>query len=179
MKDSGIQTFNVQQSMNLDWQGIWEHVVREFQCDRDSIHGPSHWRRVERNARLIATQSGAVVEVVRLFAVFHDSRREHDGWEDTHGARGAAYAASLRGVMFDVSDAHFELLHYACTWHTHGQLSDDPTIGTCWDADRLDLTRVGRHPAASYMSTKFGQEIAKRGSIEPFLQYIANSEEWK
>ena len=158
--------------MSTNWQRIWEHVTREFQCDRDSIHGPSHWRRVERNGLLVATRSGAVEEVVRLFAVFHDSRREHDGWDDTHGSRGAAYAASLRGVLFDISDEHFELLHYACTWHTHGQLSDQPTIGTCWDADRLDLGRVGTQPEADYMSTGFGREIAAHGSIQTFIQRV-------
>ena len=151
--------------MNTNWQRIWEHVTREFQCDLDSIHGPTHWRRVERNGLLVATRSGAVEEVVRLFAVFHDSRREHDGWDDTHGSRAADYAASLRGVLFDISDEHFELLHCACTWHTHGRLSDQPTIGTCWDADRLDLGRVGMQPEAGYMSTQFGREIAARGSI--------------
>ena len=91
-------------------------------------------------------------------------------WTIPHGARGAAYAASLRGVLFDLSDSHFELLHFACTWHTHGQLSDDPTIGTCWDADRLDLGRVGTRPEAGYMSTEFGREIAAHGSIETFVR---------
>ena len=156
--------------MSIDWQRIWEQVTREFQCDLDSVHGPRHWRRVERNGLLVSRRSGAVQDVVRLFAVFHDSRREHDGWDDTHGARGAAYAASLRGVLFDLSDSHFELLHFACTWHTHGQLSDDPTIGTCWDADRLDLGRVGTRPQAEYMSTEFGREIAAHGSIETFVR---------
>jgi len=155
--------------MSNSWQRIWEHVTREFQCDRHSLHGPSHWRRVERNGLLIATKSGAIEEVVRLFAVFHDSRREHDGWDDTHGGLGASYAASLRGVLFNLSDEHFNLLNYACTWHTHGQLSDDPTIGTCWDADRLDLGRVGMHPASQYMSTEFGREIARHGSIYTFI----------
>lgn len=156
--------------MNNNWQRIWEHVTREFQCDRKSVHGPSHWRRVERNGLLVASRSGAVEDVVRLFAVFHDSRRDHDGWDNTHGARGAAYAKSLCGVLFDISDEHFELLHYACTWHTHGRLSDEPTIGTCWDADRLDLGRVGTQPEAGYMSTKFGREIAAHGSIQTFIQ---------
>ena len=156
--------------MSTDFQRLWEHVTREFQCHCDSVHGPSHWRRVERNGLLIATRSGAIEEVVRLFAVFHDSRREHDGWDNTHGARGAAYAASLRGVLFDLTDAHFELLHFACTWHTHGRLSDDPTVGTCWDADRLDLGRVGVLPEAAYMSTEFGREMAAHGSIQPFIQ---------
>lgn len=154
--------------MRTNWQRLWEHVTGEFQCNHDSVHGPSHWRRVERTGLLLATRSGAVEDVVRLFAVFHDSRRDHDGWDDTHGARGAAYAASLRGGLFDLSDEHFGLLHYACTWHTHGRLSDDLTVGTCWDADRLDLGRVGIHPEAAYMSTEFGREIAAHGSNDPF-----------
>jgi uncharacterized protein len=151
------------------WTRIWEHVTRDFQCDRDSIHGPSHWRQVERNALLIASQSGAVEEVVRLFAVLHDSRREHDGHDTIHGSRAAVYAASLPGKLFDLSDKHFDLLQYACRWHTHGQLNDDPTIGTCWDADRLDLLRVDIQPAPKFMSTEFGREIATDGSVEKFI----------
>ena len=145
------------------WNRIWQHVTQEFQCDRNSIHGPSHWRRVERNGLLIASRSGAVEKVVRLFAVLHDSRREHDGHDTVHGSRAAAYAAKLRGKLFDLSDEHFELLQYACQWHTQGQLSQDPTIGTCWDADRLDLGRVRIKPTAKFMSTEFGREIATHG----------------
>lgn len=156
--------------MQTNWQRIWEVVTAQFQCDRDSVHGPAHWRRVESNGLLVAAKSGAVQEVVSLFAVFHDSRRDHDGWDDTHGARGADYAASQRGILFDLTDEHFELLHYACTWHTHGRLSADPTIGTCWDADRLDLGRVGIAPAVEFMSTSFGREIAAYGSTYPFIQ---------
>jgi uncharacterized protein len=152
-----------------EWQRLRERVIREFQCDRESVHGPAHWNRVERNGLLIATRSGAVKEVVRLFALLHDSRRDHDGWDNTHGERAAVYAASLRGVMFDLSDDHFELLREACAWHTHGRLSKEPTIATCWDADRLDLGRVGMIPRAQFMSTAFGREIADYGSIQPFI----------
>lgn len=155
--------------MTIDYARLWEHVIAQFACDRRSVHGPEHWRRVERNGLLIVSHSSALEEVVRLFAVFHDSRREHDGWDTTHGERGAAYAASLRGILFDLPDAEFELLAFACTWHTHGQLSDDPTIGACWDADRLDLGRVGIKPEAQYMSTRVGKEIAALGSVESFM----------
>lgn len=155
--------------MHTDWKRLWQHVTREFRCGSDSVHGPSHWQRVERNGLLLAARTGAVEEVVRLFAVFHDARRVYDGWDDTHGAEGAAYAATLRGRLFDLSDEHFTLLHDACTWHTHGQLSDDPTIGTCWDADRLDLGRVCIDPSPRFMSTAFAREIAARGSLTPYL----------
>jgi uncharacterized protein len=133
----------------MDWQRIWEHVAREFACDIDAVHGPSHRRRVERIG-------------LRLFAVLHDSRREHEGWDNTHGARGAACAASLRGVLLDLSDEHFGLLHHACIWRTHGRLSDEPTIETCWDADRLDLRRVGTRPGARFMSTEAGPALVAR-----------------
>lgn len=149
--------------MKIDWKRLWKHVIQEFQCNPDSIHGPSHWQRVERNGLLLAKRTGCIEEVVRLFALFHDSRREHDGWDITHGKLGADYAKSLRGVLFDISDDHFELLHYACTWHTHGSLIKNLTIGTCWDADRLDLGRVGIKPNASFMSTKFARKIAENG----------------
>jgi uncharacterized protein len=156
--------------MKIDSPRIWEQVTREFQCGPRSIHGPSHWHRVERNGLLLAKQSGASEVVVRLFAVFHDSRREHDGYDTIHGARGADYAKRWRGKLFELSDKDFDLLHYACTWHTHSQTSKDPTIGTCWDADRLDLGRVAIIPDPEYMSTAFGREIATKGSIEPFLR---------
>jgi len=145
---------------------LWHRVTSEFDHRPYSIHGPDHWRRVERNGLLLATRSGANIIVVRLFALFHDCRRMNDGWDPGHGARGAEHAASLRGVEYDLPDEDFERLHYACTWHTEGRRHDDPTIGTCWDADRLDLGRAGITPNSLFMSTEFAREIADRGSLE-------------
>jgi uncharacterized protein len=66
----------------------------------------------------------------------------------------------------------FDALVYACTWHTDGEFADNPTIGTCWDADRLDLGRVSMIPSSEYMSTPFGKEVADAGSFYPFLDRI-------
>ena len=41
-----------------------------------------------------------------------------------------------------LSDAAFQKLRVACRDHTTVIHTDDITIGTCWDADRLDLGRV-------------------------------------
>lgn len=153
-----------------DLDDLWKLVTEQRHAAAHSVHGPDHWRRVERNGLLLATRTGADIAVVRLFALFHDSRRVNDGWDPEHGARGAAYAETLRGSAFALADDRFALLHYACTWHTDGKHHDDPTIATCWDADRLDLGRVGTVPSAEFMSTEFGREIATCGSIQPFLQ---------
>ena len=161
--------------MNDDFDHLWQLVTEQFHSPGYSVHGPDHWRRVERNGLLLATRTGADIAIVRLFALFHDSRRENDGWDDGHGARGADYAATLRGTAYHLPDDRFHLLHYACVWHTDGGNHDDPTIGTCWDADRLDLGRVGVIPDPQFMSTEFGREIAAYGSIQPFIQSTANA----
>ncbi len=155
--------------MNDDFASLWQVVTNQFHHPGYSVHGPDHWRRVERNGIVLARRTGADLVVVRLFALFHDSRRENDGWDEGHGARGAEYARILRGSAFELDEARFEALHHACVWHTDGRFHEDPTIATCWDADRLDLGRVGIIPDAAFMSTDFGREIATVGSIQPFL----------
>lgn len=155
--------------MTIDYESLWKRVTQEFYCGHTSLHGPLHWRRVERNGILLATRTQANESVVRLFALFHDSCRENDGWDPQHGARGAELALSLLGNAYQLSDSEFDQLHYACTWHTEGTGHDDITIATCWDADRLDLGRVGIVPDPKRMCTAFGREIARRGSVESYL----------
>jgi uncharacterized protein len=155
--------------MAIDYNSLWSLVVALRVGHATSIHGPEHWRRVERNGLLLAADANVDVDVVKLFALFHDSRRESDGWDPDHGARGASFAADRRGDWYELSDDRFELLHYACTWHTDGKRHDDPTIAACWDADRLDLGRVGIMPDPKRMCTKLGAEIARVGSVPGYL----------
>lgn len=163
--------------MGFDLPALWQHVIasRPYH-DSFSIHGPDHWQRVERNSLILATRTGADVRVVRLFALFHDSRRLSDGWEPGHGRAGAQYAASLCGQLFDLPEDAFALLIHACEWHTETRHHEDPTIGTCWDADRLDIGRAGLIPNPDYMSTSFGQEIARHGVIHPWLHLAGEGE---
>jgi len=154
----------------INFVRLVEHIADQYHGSIIySAHGPAHWRRVEQNGLLLATKTGADVTVVKLFSIFHDSRRTNEGTDDGHGARGAAFAEELRGEFFDIDDGRFALLQEACTWHTDRTFSNNPTIGTCWDADRLDLGRVGMIPNPEFMSTEFGKEIARVGSIQPFL----------
>ena len=156
--------------MDINYEKLWEFVIdARPHKDPYTLHGPDHWLRVERNACILTTRTGALIHVVRLFALFHDSQRFSDGTDSGHGGRGADFAAELRGDLFDISDDDFELLHFACKNHTVGYHHDDPTVGTCWDADRLDLGRVGAIPDASFMSTDFGREMADFGTTKPWI----------
>jgi uncharacterized protein len=155
--------------MSHDFEALWKEVAAPFSRHATLLHGPEHWRRVERNGLLLATRTGAHSDVVRLFAIFHDSRRLNDGWDPEHGARGAEFASSHRGKSFQLTDEEFKILHYACVWHTEGMHHDNATIATYWDADRLDLGRVGIVPDSERMCTDFGREIAAVGPVELFL----------
>ena len=117
------------------------------------VHGVAHWSRVAEAGALLAEATGADADVVELFALFHDSRRLNDGSDDGHGLRGGECARSWRGRLVHLSDERFELLFEACRLHTDGHTTGDPTLLACWDADRLDLWRVGITPAAHRLCT--------------------------
>ena len=142
----------------IDTTGILEAVARQYRLYWRGIHGISHWARVMHNGLLIADATGADKRVVTLFALFHDACRHNDGHDPQHGTRGAALALSLRGELFQLEDEPMELLHYACCRHTDGLTEADVTVQACWDADRLDLGRVGMTPMAKYLCTSYAKQ---------------------
>ena len=124
--------------------GIRGYVMSVFQCGPNSIHGPMHWQRVEAFGLRIAESSGADLTVVRLFALLHDSCRLNDGYDFDHGTRAAELLDRIVPTVFALDRDRLALLKQAIRLHTSGQTTEDPTIGTCWDADRLEH-REGRH----------------------------------
>lgn len=139
--------------MPLNLPLIVHTILDKYTLSRDGTHGVGHWARVLRNGLRLAEETGANVEVVRLFAVFHDSGRVNEVTDPGHGRRGADFAVELRGHVFDLPDDDFALLYKACAEHTDGRIHDDVTVRTCWDADRLDLGRVGITPHPGRLCT--------------------------
>jgi len=133
-----------------------------YLLDWDGIHGAAHWARVRENGLRLAETTGARADVVELFSFLHDARRRNEYVDPGHGARGAALARALRGDAFDLDDAGMALLLEACTTHTDGGLTAEPTLGTCWDADRLDLPRCGIVPDPGRLSTAAARDPALR-----------------
>jgi len=133
----------------IDFKKLWKIVIANKNRIDSKIHGPRHWARVERNGLYLCQLNGADETVVRLFALFHDSMRENDGRDMEHGARAAKYAQSLFGKEYQLTADRFNLLYYACQYHTKQRVTEDKTIGTCWDADRLDIGRVGMTPSGT------------------------------
>ena len=145
----------------LDLKPIVDAILEDYALPWGGIHGLPHWARVLENGLRLAKETQANIEVVQLFAIFHDSRRVNEGIDDGHGQRGADLALRLRGGLFDLPDDDFDLLYAACVRHTDGETDADITTKTCWDSDRLDLGRVGICPDSIRLCT----EAAKRYDI--------------
>ncbi|MGD0782192.1 MAG: hypothetical protein ABSA30_04940 [Candidatus Aminicenantales bacterium] len=138
---------------NPDLDVLVRAVLAGYILDPRGIHGPAHWARVLENGLRLAETTGADRRIVRLFAIFHDSRRENEGTDEGHGRRGAGLAESLRNGLFSLPDRDFDTLIYACEKHTDVILSEDITVQTCWDADRLDLPRVWKKVDPAFLGT--------------------------
>lgn len=136
---------------------VLKDVLDEYVLKWQGIHGVVHWARVLENGVRLGEQTGANIEVVKLFAVLHDSKRLNDGHDPDHGPRAAEFAITLRGRSFELPDEEFQLLYKACQGHTHERTHPNVTIQTCWDSDRLDLGRVGITPHPSRLCTNFAK----------------------
>ncbi|MHC4953405.1 MAG: HD domain-containing protein [Planctomycetota bacterium] len=130
-----------------------EAAKARFPMSLDGIHGLSHWQRVKENGLAIALHTGANPVAVEAFAFLHDCCRESDGTDPHHGPRAAAFARSLLGKALILAGEEFAHLEEAIQNHTQGRRSRHPLIATCWDADRLDLGRVGVRPHPRFLST--------------------------
>ena len=147
-----------------------------------TIHGPAHWARVvqfgTRLARIIPL-SREETFCVQLFGWTHDLARLDDGMDPQHGPAGARYLAEvIETTGLEVPEGGAEVVARAIRHHSDGVTAGEAarlgwleglpwererallTIGACWDADRLDLLRLGMEPLAHKMSTPGWAEVA-------------------
>jgi uncharacterized protein len=130
---------------------------------RSTIHGLDHARAVQTIGRTLARDTtGADLAVVDAFAAFHDALRVRDDDDPQHGPRAADLIRDLHAAgRLPLDDVQAETLSHAIERHTLGETTDDPTVGVAWDADRLDLVRLGRPPFPALMSTRAGRREAE------------------
>ena len=125
------------------------------------LHGINHWDRVYAYGQQLLTPDVDPF-VVALFAYLHDSCRVDDGYDTTHGARAAEWIDTLReSYLKTLSEEQIRLLKKACRLHTTTPRTGNPTIDACFDADRMDLWRVGITPDLEKMATEKGKQMAR------------------
>ena len=152
---------------NINLNKIKKYALSRFKI-QSSLHGLSHWERVFENGLILAEADSRVnKKIVALFAYLHDCERENDNSDSLHGVRAADELHNISYYLLEyLSEEEFELLYKAIFYHDSGKTTKNPTIGACFDADRLDLTRCGITLNPDYMSTQKGKEIAINGGFE-------------
>jgi uncharacterized protein len=140
--------------VSTDFSSLLAEVRRASTSIYSPIHGEAHWQAVASvGLDLAELTPGADSLTVLLFGLLHDCMRRDDGPDPPHGLRAAEYAAGLRGRYFDLDDGQWQRLDFALRRHSDGFRSRDPTVACSWDADRLDLWRVGVPPSPVFLST--------------------------
>lgn len=146
--------------------------IREFAIARwrlGATHGVSHWDRVYNYGRELLTDECNAL-VVGLFAYLHDACRNDDGFDMEHGVRSARWIETLRdNRLKSLTDEEFNMLQQACLLHTTEHKTGNPTIDACFDADRLDLWRVGITPDPDKLATEKGKQIARNTDYSQLL----------
>lgn len=121
-------------------------------------HGIAHWVRVWRNAKELCDFYKVEQTVPLCFAFLHDSCRENDFRDPDHGPRAAEFAETIfRQNLLKISAYEFHLLATAIHGHTTRKTSTNLLTQICWDADRLDLGRVGIIPDPKLLCTEYAR----------------------
>ena len=139
-------------------------ALSEFALNPRGEHGPSHWARVKLHGVRLAHIYGLSPVVPSLFALLHDCCRDNDYHDPEHGLRSSHLVEDLahRGLLKELSTHEQDCLIQACAQHSDGFLEGPRLVQVCWEADRLDLGRVGIHPNPTLLCTEAAREIAFR-----------------
>lgn len=141
-----------------------ENVCAPYcQCGDLHIHGFSHLRRVAWTAGRLAVMSGANVESCIVAGFLHDCARTNDGDGSGHARDSAILADSIL-------KSHFPHLNRAeicecIAEHADGKTTSHLLTGCVWDADRLDLVRLGLNVNPELMSTQYARSMAESGIL--------------
>jgi len=140
--------------VKMDTQELVRLVLEDYRLPFGGVHGLPHWARVVENGRRLALETGGDTTVIELFAILHDARRFNEDSDPEHGSRAAVLARKILSGNRALGHVRLKVLEEACRHHSQGLHQADVTTQTCWDADRLDLMRVGTPPAPQLLCTE-------------------------
>lgn len=162
-KEFAIANIQARRLAGLIDMQVYSFIETNMAIDIEGDHGVFHWERVFLNALVINNRLPEFNRVdqvlLMLFALFHDSRRVNEHEDPGHGARGA----DLLNQYIELYVFHFNKLFNskdiantkaACRDHTDKIHSTERLIQICFDADRLDLGRVGITPNPAYLNMR-------------------------
>lgn len=129
----------------------------QFKLNMDGYHGIRHWERVESVGLELARVNKINPDIITAFAYIHDCCRQNEEHDPEHGLRSAlAWAHYTEYAPIGLSLHQKNLVYQAIRDHNLGLTVAPIEVQTCWDADRLDLPRVGCQVDTNKLCTKAG-----------------------
>jgi uncharacterized protein len=154
--------------MNLDIEKLRNFSANRWPKELGATHGVKHWDRVAKFGEMLF-QEGADMEVIKAFAYLHDSQRRDNAEDLNHGQRASDFIDTIRNTELKaLNDEQIAKLKTACRLHTIEHRTGDITVDICFDADRMDLLRVGIIPLPDRMATKKGAELVSAPDYSDF-----------
>ncbi len=138
---------------NIIPKKILKEIIDNFYLDLDNgVHGIDHWTRVLINGIQLSERNKNINKnIIIAFAFFHDIKRTVEDKEPEHGYNGGRYLLKYK-YKINLTKEELNTCYEACVDHTNVKNHTDINIGACWDADRLDLYRVGVMPDLDYLN---------------------------
>lgn len=133
--------------------------MRDATHATSTLHGEQHWRAVADAGVEIALHGGGCPKLALAFGMIHDCQRLNDDWDPLHGTRAARWAKRSRHAKNLLGADSLALLVKACDGHDGGRTTKSAAIGACWDADRINLWRVGIEPDNKFFSVLRGEKF--------------------
>lgn len=145
---------------------LLNEVISSFHLDLNGDHGILHWERVYINCLKLSKYYQVNSEVFELFSLLHDSKRKTEYEDIEHGKRSGLFIKELiNNRIIQLSNEDKKRLIFACSNHTkpnkNAKLYLDPVVQICFDADRLDIGRVGIIPEEKYFLTKYAKRLVE------------------
>lgn len=148
---------NLHRMINVEQLRLF--CASRWPAELGATHGVEHWDRVAQFGAMLYRE-GADMDVIQAFAYLHDTERMNNGRDLDHGKRAAALIDTIRRTeLQELSDEQIAKLKRACELHTIEHRTGDITIDICFDADRMDLLRVGIVPSPARMATEQGAAL--------------------
>lgn len=161
-----------QSNKPFDCSDLRSFSINRWPEDMGTTHGVEHWDRVAKFGRMLY-QEGVDMDVILAFAYLHDSERKDNAMDIEHGKRASLLIDRIRETeLRALSDGQITKLKRACELHTTEHRTGDTTIDTCFDADRMDLLRVGIMPDPKRMATKRGAELVAAPFYEKYYDEV-------
>lgn len=112
------------------------------------------------NIKLLSNTLDIDNTIGHYFALLHDVARKNEEKDIGHGQRAVELLSAYGGhEWLQITAQAYEELCYAITHHSNGLTEGTLTQQACWDADRLDLWRVGIMPNPGRLITEAAKDL--------------------